>query len=153
MLKAGGPVATLVMSWAFRVADPSAMSFFVILVIVSGVVIASAGEGSLSWIGVVLQLGGTVSEALRLVLTQVMLAGDGLKMNPLVGLYFYAPVCACVLMLVAAALEGGSFQWSEVSRVGYLTLLSNAAVSFSLNMCSLLLVSATMRLLLPRRQR
>ena len=86
----------------------------------------------------------------------------GMKMNPLVSLHYYAPVCALINLAVLPFTEGLA-PFYEIMRVGYVTacfssrnevvpsdparrrpliLLSNALVAFLLNIAAVFLVSA-----------
>ena len=141
MLKAASPVFVLVISWAFRVADPSMSKFLNILVIVFGVGLSSFGEIDFSLVGFLYQLAGTIFEALRLVMIQVMLSGEGLKMDPLVGLYYYAPICTALNIVVALFTEIPKFKMEDLAQAGYGMLLLNAIVAFMLNIASVFLVS------------
>lgn len=140
MLKAISPVAVLLASWAWGVADPNLQKFINILFIVAGVAVASAGEVQFSLIGFLFQLAGTGFEAIRLVMIQVMLSGEGLKMDPLVGLYYYAPVCAIMNVMVAFASEVPKFQWQDLVDTGFGMLFLNALLAFMLNIASVFLV-------------
>ena len=142
MLKSAAPVAVLFFSWLWGVADPTAARLANIVVIVAGVALASAGEIQFSWVGFGYQLGGIVFEAIRLVMIQVMLSSEGLKMDPLVGLYYFAPVCAVMNVMVAWSSELWRFQWADAAQTGWLVLLANAMVAFMLNIASVFLVCA-----------
>lgn len=61
-------------------------------VIVLGVIIASYGEIAFVLIGVVFQACGIVFESIRLVMVQKLLSSPEYKMDPLVSLYYFAPV-------------------------------------------------------------
>ena len=54
-------------------------------------------------------------EASRLVMIQILL--HGLKMDPLVSLHYYAPVCAIINLAVLPLTEGLA-PFYEVARVG-----------------------------------
>jgi drug/metabolite transporter (DMT)-like permease len=54
-----------------------------VIIASAGVIIASAGEVHFNIIGVFFQISGIMAEALRLVLTQVLLQKKGLSLNPL----------------------------------------------------------------------
>jgi uncharacterized membrane protein YGL010W len=60
--------------------------------IVIGVVIASYGEIAFVVIGVIFQACGLVFESIRLVLVQKLLSSAEYNMDPLVSLYYFAPV-------------------------------------------------------------
>lgn len=143
MLKAAAPVAVLFTSWAWRVAEPNLASFLNVLWIVAGVALASVGEIHFSLIGFMYQMGGIVFEAIRIVMIQVLLSGDGMKMDPLVGLYYFAPVCAVMNFLVAVPSELPRFTWAAVSDVGISILILNASIAFLLNITSVFLIGRT----------
>jgi hypothetical protein len=141
MLKAAAPVAVLFTSWIWGVSNPSVKTLMNILIIVFGVGLASAGEIEFSWVGFMFQLGGIVFEAMRLVMIQIMLSDEGQQMDPLVSLYFYAPVCAVTNFFVAWATEFSTFKWEVFAETGVGILVLNALVAFLLNVSSVFLVS------------
>ncbi|KAK4168966.1 triose-phosphate transporter family-domain-containing protein [Cladorrhinum sp. PSN259] len=149
MLKAAAPVAVLLMAWTWGVEEPSLKRFLNVLVIVFGVALASIGEIDFSFIGFMFQVGGIVFEAMRLIMIQVLLSGgeDGddsvKKMDPLVSLYYYAPVCAVMNIAIAVVSEAGKFDFADLHRVGYMLLLLNALVAFLLNVSSVFLIGKT----------
>jgi drug/metabolite transporter (DMT)-like permease len=144
MLKAAAPVAVLFASWAWGLKEPSWHAFLNIAVIVSGVVLASLGEVEFGWLGFVFQVGGIVFEAVRVVMVEVLLKGEGEgelgRMDPLVSLYYYAPVCAAMNCVVALLTEASTFNVSDIFNTGLLVLILNAAVAFMLNVSSVFLV-------------
>jgi hypothetical protein len=84
-------------------------------------------------------------EASRLVMIQLLL--HGLKMDPLVSLHYYAPVCALINLAILPFTEGLA-PFLELARVGPLVLISNAAVAFCLNIAAVFLVGAGSGLIL-----
>lgn len=72
------------------------------LLISVGVVISSYGEIHFNIVGTVYQVTGIFAEALRLVLTQVLLQKKGLTLNPINSLYYIAPCRYSLLNLDAA---------------------------------------------------
>ncbi|OTA02334.1 hypothetical protein A9Z42_0026660 [Trichoderma parareesei] len=143
MLKAASPVAVLFASWSWGVAEPSLSKFINVLVIVLGVAISSFGEIQFSWIGFFFQIGGTCFEAVRVVMIQVMLSGEGLNMDPLVSLYYYAPVCAVMNFLIALVSELPRFKWDDAVNAGFGMLFLNASIAFVLNVASVFLIGKT----------
>jgi drug/metabolite transporter (DMT)-like permease len=143
MLKSAAPVAVLFTSWIWRVEEPSKRKFFNVMVIVLGVGLASLGEIQFSWVGFMFQVGGIVFEAMRLVMIQVMLSEDGQKMDPLVSLYYYAPVCAFMNIVVALFTEVQTFKMSALFETGFSILILNATVAFLLNVSSVFLIGKT----------
>lgn len=145
MLKAASPVAVLFTSWVWGVADPSMRTLGNILVIVFGVGLASFGEIQFSFIGFLYQVGGILFEAVRVVMIQVLLSGDenAQKMDPLVSLYYYAPVCAFTNFIVAVLVEFRSFDMQDLHNVGPVMLVLSASVAFLLNVASVFLIGKT----------
>ena len=63
----------------------------------------------------------------------------GLKMDPLVSLHYYAPVCAAINLCILPFLEGLE-PFYHVAQLGPAVLISNAAVAFLLNVAAVFLV-------------
>jgi hypothetical protein len=63
-----------------------------VTVIVLGVIIASYGEVTFVVAGFVFQIVGIAFESIRLVMIQKLLSSQEYKMDPLVSLYYFAPV-------------------------------------------------------------
>lgn len=141
MLKAASPFTVLLVQWMFGLANPTRTQIINILIIVFGVAIASAGTLEFSFIGFFFQLGGLGFEAVRVVLIEVLLSRQGLKMDAMTGLYYSAPVVAVLNLFSAAIIELPYFNMADLHRVGFLVLLLNAAVAFTLSFTSMVLVS------------
>ena len=62
-------------------------------------------------------------------------------MDPLVSLYYFAPVCACTNLFVSYVWGWTSYEWTHATEVGFWMLLLNAVVAFLFNVASVLLVS------------
>ncbi len=115
MLKAFTPVAILLISFAFRIQEPNARLMLIVAVrsrhsplspslhgaslthpfsspqmISVGCALAAYGELHFELVGFVCQCAAVAFEASRLVMIQILL--HGMKMDPLVSLYYYAPV-------------------------------------------------------------
>jgi hypothetical protein len=109
--------------------------------IVIGVIIASIGEIKFVLAGFLYQVLGIVFEAIRLVLVQRLLSSAEYKMDPLVSLYYFAPVCAIMNFIVSLFFEVPRLSAADVWNVGVFTLLANAMVAFALNVSVVFLVS------------
>ncbi|KAI0252482.1 TPT-domain-containing protein [Lactifluus subvellereus] len=145
MLKAFTPVAILFISWTFRIQEPNRKLAIIVFMISSGVALASRGELHFNLIGFLTQAAAVGFEASRLVMIQILL--HGLKMDPLVSLHYYAPVCALINLAILPFTEGFA-PFYELARIGPLVLLSNAAVAFCLNIAAVFLVGAGSGLIL-----
>ncbi|KAL4560087.1 hypothetical protein LXL04_032235 [Taraxacum kok-saghyz] len=106
MLKALMPVATLIMA-VLCGTDKLRWDVLLNMLLVSvGVVISSYGEIHFNVIGTLYQVTGIFAEALRLVLTQVLLQKKGLTLNPITSLYYIAPCrTGAVTIRVAGVLK------------------------------------------------
>ncbi|KAH1431005.1 hypothetical protein KXX32_003516 [Aspergillus fumigatus] len=143
MLKAAGPVVTLITSWSWKVTKPSIGAFINILIITLSVAMAVSGEIRFSWLGFGFQFASLVFDANRLVMVQILLSDSGQKMDPLVSLYYFAPACAVMTSLVAWQTEYASFEWSSVAQAGWTVLSLSAVMGFMLNVSIFLLIGKT----------
>jgi hypothetical protein len=71
----------------------------------------------------------------------------GMKMDPLVSLHYYAPVCAVINAIIMPFVEGLEPLYA-LHRVGILVLLSNAGIAFALNVAAVFLISVGSGLIL-----
>lgn len=143
MLKATTPVAVLLASWALGVSAPNMKQFLNVSAIVVGVIIASIGEIDFVVIGVLLQLAGVMFEALRLTMVQRLLSSPDLKMDPLVSLYYFAPICAVMNGVVALIWEVPKCSMADVYNVGLFTFFLNGLCAFMLNVSVVFLIGKT----------
>lgn len=130
----------LLATWAMGMAPVNLKVLFNVAVIVIGVVIASFGEIKFVFIGFLFQIGGIVFEATRLVMVQRLLSSAEFKMDPLVSLYYFAPVCAVMNGVTALFVEVPNLTMGHIHNVGVWTLLANAVVAFLLNVSVVFLV-------------
>ncbi|KAH6884594.1 triose-phosphate transporter family-domain-containing protein [Thelonectria olida] len=143
MLKATNAVATLLATWAFRIAPPNFKVLGNVAAIVVGVVIASFGEIKFDTVGFMYQVAGILFEALRLVLVQRLLSSAEFKMDPLVSLYYYAPACAVTNGIFTVFIEVPRLSMIDIYSLGISTLIANAFVAFLLNVSVVLLIGQT----------
>lgn len=148
MLKATTPVAVLLAGWGLGIDSPNLRVLGNVSFIVIGVIIASYGEIAFNLIGFLYQIIGIVFEAIRLVMVQRLLSSAEFKMDPLVSLYYFAPVCAGMNFVMFLIFEGSKLGLSDIARVGIFTLLANAMVAFGLNVSVVFLIGKTSSLVL-----
>ncbi|OJJ75959.1 hypothetical protein ASPBRDRAFT_192142 [Aspergillus brasiliensis CBS 101740] len=148
MLKATTPVAVLFATWGMGMAPVNLKVLMNVSVIVLGVIIASFGEIRFVFIGFLFQLGGIVFEATRLVMVQRLLSSAEYKMDPLVSLYYFAPVCAVMNGVTALFIEVPNLTMGHIYNVGVWTLLANAVVAFLLNVSVVFLIGKTSSLVM-----
>ncbi|GAO16270.1 uncharacterized protein UV8b_08208 [Ustilaginoidea virens] len=143
MLKATTPVAVLIASWTLGVTQPNLRQFLNVSAIVVGVIIASMGEINFVLVGVLYQIGGVIFEALRLTMVQRLLSSADFKMDPLVSLYYFAPVCAVMNGVVALLWEVPKVSMADVYNVGLFTFFLNGLCAFMLNVSVVFLIGKT----------
>ncbi|OJJ60630.1 hypothetical protein ASPSYDRAFT_746269 [Aspergillus sydowii CBS 593.65] len=148
MLKATTPVAVLLATWGMGMAPVNLKVLTNVAVIVVGVIIASFGEIKFVFIGFLFQIAGIVFEATRLVMVQRLLSSAEYKMDPLVSLYYFAPVCAVMNGVTALFLEVPTLTMGHIYNVGVWTLLANAVVAFMLNVSVVFLIGKTSSLVM-----
>ncbi|ETN46393.1 uncharacterized protein HMPREF1541_00577 [Cyphellophora europaea CBS 101466] len=148
MLKATMPVAVLIVSWILGVAPVNFKTLGNVSLIVVGVVIASIGEIKFDLTGFLYQAGGIAFEATRLVMVQRLLSSAEFKMDPLVSLYYFAPVCGVMNTVAALVVEVPSMSMKNVYDVGIFMLVANAMVAFLLNVSVVFLIGKTSSLVL-----
>ncbi|OAA55462.1 DUF250 domain membrane protein [Cordyceps fumosorosea ARSEF 2679] len=143
MLKAMTPMAVLLAGWALGVSQPDPKKFLNVSIIVGGVIIASFGEINFVLAGFLIQVAGLIFEALRLTMVQRLLSSAEFKMNPLVSLYYFAPVCAAMNAVIALFWEVPKVAMAEVVHVGLFTFFLNGLCAFMLNVSLVLLIGKT----------
>ncbi|XP_073048709.1 probable sugar phosphate/phosphate translocator At3g17430 isoform X1 [Primulina eburnea] len=142
MLKALMPVATFLMAVVCGT-DKLKCDIFVNMILVSfGVVISSYGEIHFNVVGTVYQVTGIFAEALRLVLTQVLLQKKGLTLNPITSLYYIAPCSFVFLFVPWYLLEKPEMEVSQI-QFNLWIFFSNALCALALNFSIFLVLGRT----------
>ncbi|XP_065008815.1 probable sugar phosphate/phosphate translocator At1g48230 [Musa acuminata AAA Group] len=142
MLKALMPVATFLMAVTCGT-DKLRCDVFLNMVLVSvGVAISSYGEINFNVIGMAYQVTGIFAEALRLVLTQVLLQKKGLNLNPVTSLYYIAPCSFLFLFVPWYVLEKPGMEISQI-QFNFWIFFSNALCALALNFSIFLVIGRT----------
>ncbi|XP_059659258.1 probable sugar phosphate/phosphate translocator At3g17430 isoform X2 [Cornus florida] len=142
MLKALMPVATFLVA-VFCGTDKLRCDVFLNMVLVSvGVVISSYGEIHFNVVGTVYQVTGIFAEALRLVLTQILLQKKGLTLNPITSLYYIAPCSFLFLFVPWYLLEKPGMEVSQI-QFNFWIFFSNALCALALNFSIFLVIGRT----------
>jgi hypothetical protein len=121
-----------------------------LIVICGGVMIASAGELNFHVLGVIMQLLGSISEGLRLVLIQILIQRRGIRLSPVSTLYYVSPLC-CLCLLVPLSVVEVPRLWSyDVGEQGvpYGHLGVSCFLAVGLNLVILFIVERTSALTL-----
>lgn len=142
MLKALMPVATFIMA-VLCGTDKLRWDVFSNMLLVSfGVVISSYGEIHFNVVGTLYQCTGIFAEALRLVLTQVLLQKKGLTLNPITSLYYIAPCSFAFLFVPWYFLEKTGMEVSQI-QFNFWIFFSNALCALALNFSIFLVIGRT----------
>ncbi|KAM5388480.1 hypothetical protein ACJA88_000344 [Fusarium oxysporum] len=136
-------VVTQIMARWTPYLDGRKTQFLNVSAIVVGVIIASMGEIHFVTVGVLFQMGGIIFEALRLTMVQRLLSSADYKMDPLVSLYYFAPICAVMNGVVALIWEIPRCSMAEVYHVGLFTFFLNGLCAFMLNVSVVFLIGKT----------
>jgi len=84
---------------------------------------------------------GVAFEATRLAMVERLLSSSEFKMDPMVSLYYFAPVCALMNGFVALFVEIPSLSMTQITDIGFSVFLANASIAFCLNLSVVFLVS------------
>ncbi|EFJ30488.1 hypothetical protein SELMODRAFT_267183 [Selaginella moellendorffii] len=142
MLKALMPVATFMMAVSCGT-DKARWDLFLNMLLVSvGVAVSSYGEIHFNVIGTFFQVTGIVCEALRLVLTQVLLQKKGLTLNPITSLYYIAPCSFLFLFFPWIVLEKPAME-VEHWKFSFWVFFTNALCALALNFSIFLVIGRT----------
>jgi drug/metabolite transporter (DMT)-like permease len=106
VLQAGGPATIYLVGIALGTETPKLLQAVKVLVVCTGVGIASYGDITLNSVGMVLQLASIVTDAVRCCFLQRVLQHSQVDATPLVTLAHVAPYSAAALMLPMAVVEG-----------------------------------------------
>lgn len=142
MLKALMPVATFVMAIICGTDIPRCDMFLNMLVVSLGVAISSYGEIHFNIVGSAYQVTGILAEALRLVLTQVLLQKKGLTLNPITSLYYIAPCSFLFLFVPWVLLEKPEMEARQIT-FNFWIFFSNALCALALNVSVFLVIGRT----------
>lgn len=143
MLKAIMPVAVFILGVAVGLEVMSCRMLLIMSVISFGVVIASYGEISINWIGVVYQMGGVAGEALRLIFMEILVKRKGIKLNPISIMYYVSPCSALCLLIPWIFLEKPKIDANATWNFPVSVLMLNSLCTFALNLSVFLVISHT----------
>lgn len=147
MLKAFTPVAVLGFSSVCGLESPKSLEIMIVLIICFGVAITSVGEAYFSITGFIFQSIGILSETARLVLTNLLM--KQVKLDPLSSLYYIAPACSLLLLVLFIVFESRDFPIERLLEDNfYGVLIVNGFVAFALNVAVVLLIGNASALVL-----
>ncbi|KAJ6790816.1 putative sugar phosphate/phosphate translocator [Iris pallida] len=143
MLKAIMPVAVFLLGAAAGLEAMNCRMLAIMSVISIGVIVASYGEVSVDWIGVVYQMGGVIGEALRLIFMELFVKKKGIRLNSISMMYYVSPCSALSLFIPWVFLEKPKMDSGVTWNFPPLILVLNCLCTFALNLSVFLVISRT----------
>lgn len=141
MLRANLPLLVFVVGCLFATEVFKISSFANMIVIASGVALASYGEVGFSASGVLCMFSGMCCEAVRLTLVQTLLQRQDLHMSPLSTLYYIMPISLVCLLPLVCISEARALQDCAFLTFNSLpAFLANICVAVALNLSSYVMV-------------
>jgi drug/metabolite transporter (DMT)-like permease len=141
MLKSLAPLFTLSAMFATGKGRLSLQLVVIVACLTLGGALVNYGDLNFDSVGLALQLGAMLCEALRMVAVSALMSSVLPKANPLVGLALFAPVCGACLLGPALAIERAALpQLAASPQLAGLAALS-ALGALSLNCCQVWLLS------------
>jgi len=104
-----------------------------LLLICGGVAAASFGELDFNMLGFGLQLTATLIEAVRLILLKALVSSNGIQLDAMSGLYYYAPTCLVAILVPFSLHVEGSVPWDKLWAL-HPVLLASALIAFALHL-------------------
>mmetsp|Transcript_116895 Transcript_116895/g.202912 ORF Transcript_116895/g.202912 Transcript_116895/m.202912 type:complete len:418 (-) Transcript_116895:21-1274(-) len=111
-----------------------------VVMVVAGLVMMSVGEMTFTLIGFVIQSSGTLCDALRLVLTKIILSSShAVHLDPMSVLYYSAPTMCLFLTVPMLLWDFPGMLIKDVWDIKFV-LLANALTAFGLNVTSMFFI-------------
>ncbi|XP_071686444.1 probable sugar phosphate/phosphate translocator At5g05820 [Rutidosis leptorrhynchoides] len=146
------PFFTAVFAYLMTRKREAWLTYFTLVPVVTGVIIASGGEPSFHIFGFIMCLGATAARALKSVLQGILLSSEGEKLNSMNLLLYMAPVAVVILLPATLLMEDNvvgitiALARKDVSIVWY--LLFNSALAYLVNLTNFLVTKHTSALTL-----
>ncbi|KAF5744542.1 Nucleotide-sugar transporter family protein [Tripterygium wilfordii] len=99
------PLFTAVFAYIMTLKREAWVTYFTLVPVVTGVIIASGGEPSFHLFGFIMCVGATAARALKTVLQGILLSSDGEKLHSMNLLMYMAPVAVIFLVPTALIME------------------------------------------------
>lgn len=139
MLKSSTPVIVLLLSFLVGREKPSLVQLLIMMTISFGVVLSTVGEIKFNMVGFIVQFTAVFCECSRSLIMDILLSNK--KIDSLSMLYYMAPISSVTLGIGFLYVEAAEFVTFEFSPALIVALFLNGALSFSLNIAVILLVS------------
>ncbi|CAG8882241.1 unnamed protein product [Penicillium salamii] len=134
MFKSLGPVVVLLSGWAAGLYTLTPSLLAIVSAICIGIVISCYGEVRLHGLGLLIQSGALIFEAIRLIMTEKLLSGQKIRFTPLLSLYYLSPLCAGFCWVIALATERNALTVAFLLNIAAVFFISKSS-SLSLALC------------------
>jgi drug/metabolite transporter (DMT)-like permease len=136
--QATSPAAASITAYLFALSIPTTRDVLRIAIIMLGGFVMSYGDINLTNLGLVLQLGAIVANALRTGMSQSILQSS--KMDPLTFLRQSAPIGAFISACCAFVFESQRISGSDLQKIGFFQAVCSASLALSVTIATSYLV-------------
>ena len=147
MLKVLMPVTVYTLACVLGVENFSHGGMTNMFVVALGVAISSFGELNFNMFGFCVQIIAIVAESCRIILVQIILGRENLKLNSITTLYYVSPACFVFLFIPFTLLElrdiAYGYELTHTKQHSAAIMLTNASCAFALNAAVYLLIGKT----------
>ncbi|KAJ0987692.1 hypothetical protein J5N97_006048 [Dioscorea zingiberensis] len=146
------PFFTAVFAYLMTVKREAWITYFTLIPVVTGVIIASGGEPSFHLFGFIMCIGATAARALKSVLQGILLSSEGEKLNSMNLLLYMAPIAVILLLPATLFMEENvvgitlTLAREDIRIIWY--LLFNSALAYFVNLTNFLVTKHTSALTL-----
>ncbi|KAH7839176.1 hypothetical protein Vadar_000763 [Vaccinium darrowii] len=146
------PFFTAVFAYAMTFKREAWLTYFTLIPVVTGVIIASGGEPSFHLFGFIMCIGATAARALKTVLQGILLSSEGEKLNSMNLLLYMAPIAVVLLLPATLLMEENvvgitlALARDDIRIIWY--LLFNSALAYFVNLTNFLVTKHTSALTL-----
>ncbi|XP_074364371.1 putative sugar phosphate/phosphate translocator At3g11320 [Apium graveolens] len=146
------PFFTAVFAYLITMKTESQLVYATLVPVVTGAIIASGGESSFHFFGLLMCVAATAGRALKTVLQGVLLSSEGEKLNSMNLLLYMAPIAVVLLLPVTLYIEGNvvniTLALASVDFMIVWYLLFNSVLAYFVNLANFLVTMHTSALTL-----
>ncbi|XP_078435477.1 putative sugar phosphate/phosphate translocator At3g11320 [Wolffia australiana] len=146
------PFFTAIFAYLMTFRREAWLTYFTLVPVVTGVIIASGGEPSFHLFGFIMCIGATAARALKSVLQGILLSSEGEKLNSMNLLLYMAPIAVLLLLPATLFMEenvvGIAVALAREDRKIVWYILLNSALAYFVNLTNFLVTRHTSALTL-----
>ncbi|CAI0374897.1 unnamed protein product [Linum tenue] len=146
------PFFTAVFAYLMTFKREAWVTYFALVPVVIGVVIASGGEPGFHLFGFIMCISATAARAFKSVLQGILLSSDGEKLNSMNLLLYMSPIAVFVLVPAVIVMEPDVLNYTLAlgrrDKFMWLLLILNSSLAYSANLTNFLVTKHTSALTL-----